>query len=197
LARRSEVTIVSEETTQTSRTALEVAPETAVAVPDPLEPYGLTVPSEGPVLPAPRTLDIFGGDAITLLVAYINRAETFYHELFEMDVVLRAWRRDDRWEPVTGEFAWEPAMIHGEYPELSFLRRDDWSLLLRAVGRGTVFRAPMARELSVPVSASTLRRLRARVLIKGYTVMRDEPGEFAFRDPYRIVWRLVPAEQPG
>jgi hypothetical protein len=175
----------------------EAEDDTSVAFPDPLAPYGLTVPDDGPVLPAERTLEMFGGESVVLQVAYINRAEAFYHDLFEMDVVLRAWRRGHDWETVTGEFAWEPAMIHGEFPAMSYLRRDDWSLVLESAGRGMVFRSAVAHEALVPVSPETLRRLRARVLIAGYTVLRDQPDEFAFRDPFRIVWRITAVESPN
>lgn len=160
---------------------------------DPLADYGITLPSDAPVLAADRTLDIGGSVSFTLDVARIDRAEKFYHDLFEMDIVCRAWRRDDgTWDATTESVDWPKLLINGYYPELVVLQRPGWTLVLHGIGRGEVLTSPKIGDATVPVSPATMRRLRAKVLIKSYTVVQDVPDSFAFRDPYAIVWTIVP-----
>jgi hypothetical protein len=162
-----------------------------VALPDPLADFGLTIPDDAPVIPAVRTLEIGGAVRFTLDVSYINKAEAFYHDFFEMDVVFRAWDRDGKLKVTTEEIDWPALMLWGEYPALSCLQRPEWTILLRSIGRGQVMTSPKLGDAEVPVSRKTLRRLRARALVKGYTVVVDEPDVFGFRDPFAVVWRLV------
>jgi hypothetical protein len=162
--------------------------------PDLLDQFGLQVPSDAPIMPAPRTLELGGSVNFLLEVSYINRAEEFYHRMFEMDVMFRAWRRNRHWEASTDEIDWPSRMIYGDYPELVCLKRDNWTIVLAAVGRGYNFDTPKAADAAVSVSPASLRRLRARALMKGYTVLEDTADSFSFRDPFRVVWRLVADE---
>jgi hypothetical protein len=174
------------------RTGLAVPEEPAVVeTPDPLRAFGIQIPPDAPIIPATRTLDIGGQVTFTLDVAYINRAEAFYHNLFEMDVVCRAWRRNNHWEVTTEEIDWNAQMLYGEYPELVVLQRPGWAIVLHAIGRGAILTSPKLGDAEVPVSPATMRRMRARILMKSYTVVHDSPGVFSFRDPFAVVWTLV------
>lgn len=179
---------------QTNEIAIPDA-DASVAPVDPLAEFGITIPSDAPVIPAGRTLEIAGNVSFTIDVARIDRAESFYHDLFEMDVVCRAWRHDDgSWELTTENLEWAPLLINGYYPELVVLQRPGWTIVLHGMGRGQVLKSPKIGDAVVPVSPATLRKLRAKILIKAYTVVQDEPESFAFRDPYAVVWTLVPDE---
>jgi hypothetical protein len=185
-----------EDQVQDANQATDVAvPEehSAVASVDTLSEFGITIPASGPVAVANRTLDIAGTVSFALDVARIDRAESFYHDLFELDIVCRAWRLDDgSWDVTTETIDWPADLINGYYPELVVLQRPGWTFVLHGIGRGQVLTSPKLGDATVPVSPETLRKLRARILIKSYTVVRDEPEEFAFRDPYAVVWTLVP-----
>lgn len=174
-------------------TEIAVPEEDAVAVEhDPLAEFGIAIPDDTPVLPAERTLEFGGTVNFVLDVARIDRAEAFYHDLFELDVVCRAWRNDDGfWEVTTEEIDWASLLIDGDYPELVVLRRPGWTIVLHGMGRGQILKSPKIGDAEVPVPIETLRRIRARVLIKAYTVVEDRPERFAFRDPYAVVWTLV------
>src|SRR5699024_2295953 len=139
------------------------------AVPDPLIEFGIAIPQDAPVVPAKQTLALGGTVSFVLDVARIDRAERFYHELFEMDIVCRAWRQDDgSWEVTTEQIDWPKWLIYGHYPELVVLQRPGWTLVLHGMGRGEVLKTPKIGDAEVPVSPETMRRLRARILIKSY-----------------------------
>jgi hypothetical protein len=175
---------------------IEVHDDTSAATAvDPLAEFGIAIPASAPIASASRTLDIAGTVNFTLDVARIDRAEQFYHELFEMDIVCRAWRQDDgTWEASSEPVDWPTVLMNGYYPELVVLQRPGWMLILHGMGRGQVLKSPKIGDAFVPVSLETLRKLRAKILIKSYTVVQDEPESFAFRDPYAVVWTLVPDE---
>jgi hypothetical protein len=182
------------ESEQSTEVAVPESPAPPSEV-DPLDEFGIAIPSDAPVVPATRTLDIGGTLAFTLDVARIDRAERFYHDLFEMDIVCRAWRQDDEsWDVTTEQIDWPGVLINGYYPELVVLRRPDWTLVLHGMGRGQVLKSPKVGDAEVPVSPDAMRRLRARILIKSYTVVEDTPDRFAFRDPFAVVWTLVTDE---
>jgi hypothetical protein len=190
------VRIVSEDVQDpNSEQTTEVAvPETPVAPSelDPLAEFGITIPSGAPVISAEKTMEIGGTVSFALDVARIDRAERFYNDLFEMDVMCRAWRRDDgTWDVTTEEIDWPRHLINGYYPELVVLQRPGWTLVLHGMGRGQVLKPPKLGDAEVPVSPETMRRLRAKILIKSYTVVHDSPDQFSFRDPYAVVWTLV------
>jgi catechol 2,3-dioxygenase-like lactoylglutathione lyase family enzyme len=174
---------------------IAIPEEIVPAALDPLAQFNIEIPSSAPVIPANRSLDIGGSVALVLDVAYIDRAEAFYHDVFEMDVVCRAWRQDDgSWVATTEPINWGACMLDGYYPELVVLERPGWRMVLHGMGRGQVLTSPKAGDVRVPLSPAAMRRLRARLLMRSYTVVHDEPDSFAFRDPFAIVWTLVSDE---
>lgn len=182
---------------ESEKTAEMATPVTqpAQAPVDPLAEFGITIPSSAPIMPAERTLDIGGTVSFGLDVARIDRAERFYHELFEMDIVCRAWRQDDgSWSVSTEPVDWPAVLIHGYYPELVVLQRPGWTLVLHGMGRGQVLKSPKVGDAEAPASLESFRKLRAKILIRAYTVVEDRPDRFAFRDPFAVVWTLVPDE---
>jgi hypothetical protein len=183
------------ESNQSTDVAVPETEPVAEALADPLAEFGISIPDDAPVVQAKRTLDLGGNVRFTLDVARIDRAEHFYHDLFEMDVVCRAWRRDDgSWNVTTEHVDWGALLLQGYFPELVALQRPGWSLVLHCMGRGQVLKSPKVGDAEVPVSPESLRRLRAKILIRSYTVVHDSPDAFAFRDPYAVVWTLVPDE---
>jgi hypothetical protein len=176
---------------QTAEVAVPEVPDVPSRI-DPLTEFDISIPSDAPVLLAEKKLSIGGSVSFALDVARIDRAEQFYHDLFELDVMCRAWRRDDgSWDTTTEAIDWPRALINGYYPELVVLQRPGWTLVLHGMGRGQVLKAPKIGDAEVPVSPDAMRRLRAKLLIKSYTVVHDSPDQFAFRDPFAMVWTLV------
>ncbi len=154
-------------------------------------PYGLAVPASTKVLEAQHTLEFEAFDHIALKVSDIRRAEAFYHEFLEMDVLARARRSGDGWEILPNDFDWEEGLRSGYYPELAILRNGPISLFLINAGRGTIMNEPRLAHVGLRVSTGTLATLRGIVLIRSYPVVEDNVHAFRFRDPYGITWHLT------
>jgi hypothetical protein len=186
---------VQEPESDTSTDVALPTAEPAVAPVDPLAEFGIAIPSTAPIATADRDLNIGGKVVFALDVARIDRAERFYHELFQLDIICRAWRQDDNsWKVTTDDINWGRELINGYFPELVVLQRPGWTLVLHCMGRGQVLKSPKIGDAEVPVSPGAMRKLRARILMKSYTVVADQPGLFAFRDPFAMVWTLIANE---
>ena len=153
-------------------------------------PYGLVIPRETAIIKAEHSLEIQAIDHIALRVASIQRAEAFYHEFLEMDVVARARRSGDDWEIMPIDFDWTVGLNTGFYPEMVVLRNGPINLLLLNAGHGAVMNEPRLAHIGLRVSSETLGFLRGTVLIRSYPVVQDDLHAFRFRDPYGITWHL-------
>jgi catechol 2,3-dioxygenase-like lactoylglutathione lyase family enzyme len=154
-------------------------------------PYGLSLSSGTAVQLAEHTLAFQAFDHLALRVADIRRAEAFYHEFFEMDVLQRARRVNDQWERMPNDFNWGEGLRTGYYPDVVVLRNGPITLLLENAGRGAVMVEPRLGHIGLRVTAETLATLRAVVLVRSFAVSQDDPHAFRFIDPYGIVWHLT------
>lgn len=156
-----------------------------------LQPYGLNVATDEPLIRAERSLVIEAVDHIAIRVANIRRAETFYHEFFQMDVVLRARRTDDGWEKLPADYDWEAGLRQGVYVDMVYLQHPPLSLVLLGAGRGAIFQEPRLDHISLRLSPGSLMTIRAQALVRSFSTIRDEPHSFMFRDPFGITWHLT------
>jgi catechol 2,3-dioxygenase-like lactoylglutathione lyase family enzyme len=154
-------------------------------------PYGLSLSSTMVVLRAERPLEITAFDHIALRVADVRRAEAFYHELFQMDILTRARRVNGQWEAMPNDYSWNEGVRTGVFPEVVALRNGPIAVLLENAGRGAVMNEPRLAHIALRVTAETLASLRAVVLIRSFTVTQDEPHDFRFIDPFGVVWHLT------
>lgn len=156
-----------------------------------LQPYGLAEPAT-PIARAQEPLAILGIDHIAIRVAQMARAEAFYHEFFQMDIVLRARRNaEGTWEPLPADYDWDEAIRTGTDAEMVYLRHPQLSIALRAAGRGTIFREPRVERISLRVTPEALATIRAEALVRSFAVTKDEPHSFIFQDPYDIIWHIT------
>ncbi|MCX7623548.1 MAG: VOC family protein [Thermomicrobium sp.] len=154
-------------------------------------PYGLPDPSDRPLLPAPRAVRIEAIQHIAIRVADLRTAESFYRELFGMEVVWRVRRSAERWEYLPADFDWDAGLRTGIYPQYVLLRNGPLALLLQFAGRGTVFVEPRLVHLSVRVAPETLAEIRAEVLVREYPIAQSDEHAFVFRDPFGITWHVT------
>lgn len=155
-----------------------------------LQPYGLTVATEGPVVKSERSIAIERVEHIAIRVANIRRAEEFYSSFFQMDVMLRARREGENWTRLPADYDWDAGLREGVICELVYLQTGNLALVLLEAGRGAIFVEPRLGHISLRVSAEALTTLRAQALVRSAPVTTDQPHSFVFQDPFGVTWHL-------
>lgn len=186
------------ETTKPNITHSSSPAASSLAVPaaEPPLPAGLNAPAEGPIVTVPKTLEFYTSEQVLIRVRDIRWAEAVYRDLFEMDVVIRARRAGDRWEPLPRDFDWDKGIRTGIYPDLAVLQHEPLSLVLLSIGRGAVAAELELKHVNLQVSPRTLQLLRAKVLMHPFPMAENQRHCFTFRDPYETVW-IVSDETPA
>ena len=162
-----------------------------------LLPYGITLSSSTAVLRTEQTLEFLALDHLAIRVADLRRAESFYHEFFQMDVLVRARRAHDHWEAMPFDYDYVEGLRAGYLPEIVQLRNSALSLVLINAGRGAVIGENRFAHVGLRVSRETLTALRAVALVRNFTVAQDDPDAFRFNDPFGITWHLTTGEGQG
>ena len=162
-----------------------------------LLPYGVTLSSSTAVLRPERTLEFEAIDHVAIRVADVRRAEAFYHDFFEMDVVLRARRFHDNWEVLPSTFDYNEGLTTGYYPEIIHLRNGVLKIVLVNAGRGAVINEHRVEHVGLRVPQATLTAIRGVALVRNFSVEQDDRQAFRFTDPYGITWHLATGEQTG
>lgn len=157
-----------------------------------LEPYGLSIQTDAPLIRAEQSFDIATVDHVAIRVANMRRAEEFYHDFFQMDVVVRARRgRDGGWEPLPPDYDWDAGVRAGIFAEMVYLRHAPLALVVLEAGRAAVFHEPRFGHISLRVSSDALAAIRGQALVRSFPVLRDQAHSFIFRDPFEITWHIT------
>jgi catechol 2,3-dioxygenase-like lactoylglutathione lyase family enzyme len=129
---------------------------------------------------------------VAVQIADLPRAERFYAEFLNMELVGRA-RRGARgeFEAVNGDYRWDEAMRDGTPADVSFMRNGPVMLALQRVGRGARIERGVVDHIAVGVDATTFATLKAEALVRPLTVLASTDTTFTFRDPFGLVWELM------
>lgn len=151
--------------------------------------------SDGPALiSAASSIKLERFEHIALRVFDLARAERFYHTFFGMDIVYRAYRKDDRWEQLDETFDWSESVHTGIQPEIVRLENGPVALVLIDAGLAQPLYENRIDHISVVVSPEVLAEIRGKALFHSFTVREDGQRAFTFVDPFGLVWQLI-AEQ--
>lgn len=185
------------ETTMPNIAHLSRSAATGIVLPatETVLPAGLNTPTEGPISIAPKTLEFYTSEQVLIRVRDIRWSEAVYRDLFEMDVVIRARRAGDQWEPLPREFDWEDGIRTGVYPGLAVLQHEPLSIVLLSVGRGSPSLEMERKHVNLVVSPKSLRLLRAKVMMHPFPMADNQPHYFSFRDPYETIWLVSDGTQ--
>lgn len=123
-----------------------------------------------------------------LNVPGLPEAETYYRELFDMDVLFREGTADGAYGKLPDGIDWETATAHGVDPGMSFLQRGDFVVALAddpEAGEPTRF-----DHISLQIDMTDLGTVASRAASMGCGV--DERERTAIiTDQYGIEWELT------
>ena len=84
--------------------------------------------------------------------------------------------------------AWDTA---GEYgADVTYLQNGPLVLAVHRVGMGARIERALLEHISLRVDASSFTRIKGQALMRGYEVIGQSETDFAFRDPFNVVWDL-------
>ncbi|HET9660344.1 MAG TPA: hypothetical protein VFP05_08430 [Thermomicrobiales bacterium] len=131
---------------------------------------------------------------LAINVAELSKAETFYNELFGLEVVART-KSDDRggYRLLSPDYDPVDAELTDELADDSFLRNGALLIALHRVGRGARLERTMIDRVSIRVDAETFNQLRGQVLMRNYENLGGGHTYFSFRDPFGIPWEVTVA----
>ncbi|MGI8485383.1 MAG: hypothetical protein ACR2OU_14100 [Thermomicrobiales bacterium] len=135
-----------------------------------------------------------GGTYRLIRVMDLAGPEHFYHDVLGMTMMGRVKRNEAgaliELAPEYDHFA--AAQTNTE-ADLAFLEHGPLKLALQRTGRATVMDySKIVNDFTLKVEPALARKIKAQVLMRGYTLLDEDDVSFAFRDPYAVVWEIYP-----
>jgi len=146
------------------------------------------------MIDAEDTLTVGGTEYALIPVLEMAAAEQFYSEIFGLQLVQRI-RRDAAggWEELGRSYAHDRAARDNTEADIVFLMNGALGLALQRVGRAArLDYARIASTVGITVDPRSAARIKAMVLMRGYTLLGSAGDVFEFRDPFGIAWNVQP-----
>lgn len=119
--------------------------------------------------------------------------ERLYSEVFGLELVQRLRRDGDGWEALGTEYHHETAVTRATEADLVFMRNGALNIALQRAGRAArLDYSRVSNEIGIGVDPPTGARIKAIVLMRGFTMLNSTASAFAFRDPFGVVWEIHP-----
>jgi catechol 2,3-dioxygenase-like lactoylglutathione lyase family enzyme len=141
-----------------------------------------------------KAFNVRSHNHIAIRVTNLRRAEAFYTSFLEMDVLGRTKLVGEEQTGLTGDFTWEAAA--DDDVDVTYLQNGPLVLALHRVGLGARIERALLEHISLRVDASSFTRIKGMSLMRGYEVVGQSETDFAFRDPFNVVWDLNLAGNP-
>jgi catechol 2,3-dioxygenase-like lactoylglutathione lyase family enzyme len=167
-------------------TAIADMPEPAVATASPITAVNL--------IDAEDEVSIGGTNYAVIQVENIDKAEHFYRDVLGLEID-RRMRQDDAgdWQELGADFDRAGPSHSLEEADLTFMSSGELHIALSRAGRAAHLDYDTVRnEIQVRMDRAAASRLRAAVLMRGYTLLSATGPAFTFRDPFGVVWDIHP-----
>ncbi len=131
---------------------------------------------------------------LAIRVSNLARAESFYATFLSFDVLGRVRLNGDEIVPLPADFDW--AVEGDDGADVSYLQNGPLTLAVHRVGLGGRIERALLEHIALRVDATSFTRIKGQALMRGYEVIGQSETDFAFRDPFNIVWDLNLAGNP-
>ncbi|WP_410766474.1 VOC family protein [Haloferax sp. DFSO60] len=139
-------------------------------------------------------MPIRGLHHLVLLVDGVPEGETYYRELFDMEVLFREGTVDEEPGTLPDGLAWSDAISQGVEPTMTFLGRDDFFLAVAQsdgeCGSGRF------DHLALAVSETQFEAITERATDFGCAVSYNASHHRTFEDRFGIEWELNAKPRP-
>jgi hypothetical protein len=162
-------------------------------------PTGL-LPAAPPIravdlIEADDELVVNGRSHAVIQVYDLPPAERLYAELFGLEITGRM-RQDAEgiWQNLPATYDHLTAAQENTEADVAFMGRDPLHVALVRAGRAALLDySRIHNDIAVAMDLEGTRRLKALVLMRGYTLLASAGQGFSFRDPFGVVWDVLPA----
>ncbi|SEL48029.1 VOC family protein [Haloferax larsenii] len=139
-------------------------------------------------------MTIHGLHHLVLLVDDLPDGETYYRELFDMEVLFREGVRGDKPGTLPPDMDWDEAREAGITPTMAFLGRDDFTLAVAA--ETASFADGRVDHIALAVDDDSFEAISERAEAAGLEVERTAPHHRLFTDRYGLEWELNARSRP-
>jgi catechol 2,3-dioxygenase-like lactoylglutathione lyase family enzyme len=135
---------------------------------------------------------------IALFVSNLREAESFFQQVFDMELLMRETPLDDQlWYTLPMDKGWEDAEAAGVKINMVALKRDEFVL---ALFEGSPTPIGTVLEIGIMMGAEDIEAVRSRLTEKAQ-VVAHERDDLMFSDPYGYLWHIwlegVPFQSNG
>lgn len=133
---------------------------------------------------------------LVMLVDDVPNGESYYKELFDLEVLFREAALDGEPGTVPDEVSWDEALGKGVTPYMSFLGRDEFYVAVAgSEGQQGTGRLD---HIALAVDDEAFEAITERADSLGCDVEENAPHHRVFRDRYNVEWELnAKARPPG
>lgn len=131
---------------------------------------------------------------LAIRVPNLRKAEEFYASFLAFDVVGRVRVENDEAVALGADFDW--AVEGDDGADVTYLQNGPLTLAVHRVGLGGRIDRALLEHIALRVDATSFTRIKGLALMRGYEVVGQSETDFAFRDPFNIVWDLNLAGNP-
>lgn len=131
---------------------------------------------------------------LVLLIDDVPSGESYYGELFDLEVLFREGALDGEPGTVPEGVSWDEALAAGVTPYMSFLGRNEFYLAVagaedeRGIGRFD--------HVALAVDEEALEAITERAAARGCDVEENAPHHWVFVDRYGVEWELNAKPRP-
>ncbi|HEU0165180.1 MAG TPA: hypothetical protein VFQ54_09045, partial [Thermomicrobiales bacterium] len=120
--------------------------------------------------------------------------EHFYHDVLGMELLARTRMSDGRLVELGADYDHATAAQTNTEADFAFLAHGPVKLALQRTGRASILDyGKIVNDFALVVEPSLAKRIKAQVLMRGFTLLEEKPASFTLRDPYAVAWEIVPA----
>ena len=139
----------------------------------------------------PRRVAIRHLNYVGIQVNDVAKAERFYRDFLDMEVVARGRRLPGgEMEVLSAADATESVVITGTEPVTSLVRNGPVTLALQHAGRGARLERGLMERIAITVDATTFANLKGAALVRPMTILATSNTSFTFLDPYGVIWEV-------
>lgn len=148
------------------------------------------------LIDAEDEVTIQGRDFAVIQVLELGPAEALYADLFGLTLDGRMRQDDDGvWEDVEDSYDHDDAVQEGVEAGVSFLHGGALNVALMRAGRAArLDYAIVSNRIAVAMEPPAAAEVKAKALMRGYTLLESHGPVFTFRDPFGVAWSIQPDE---